>query len=37
MTDEDEDLMVTLFCIAFAIFTAFFVGLAAVAVLWDWL
>jgi hypothetical protein len=37
MNDEDEDLMVSLFFIAFAIFITFFVGLATVAVLWSWL
>jgi hypothetical protein len=37
MTDEDEDLMVSLFFVAFAIFIAFFVVLATVAVLWSWL
>ena len=37
MTDEDEDLMVSLFFVAFAIFITFFVGLATVAVLWSWL
>jgi hypothetical protein len=37
MTDEDEDLMVSLFFIAFAIFIGFFIVLATVAVLWSWL
>jgi hypothetical protein len=37
MTDEDEDLMVSLFFVAFAIFITFFVVLATVAILWSWL
>jgi hypothetical protein len=35
MNDEDEDLMVSLFFIAFAIFITFFVVLATVAVVWG--
>jgi len=37
MNDEDEDLMVSLFFMAFAIFITFFVCLATVAILWSWL
>ena len=35
MSEEDEDLMVTLFFIAFTIFIIFFVAVAVVAIFWS--
>lgn len=35
MNEEDEDLMVTLFFIAFTIFIIFFVVIAVVAIFWS--
>ena len=35
MKEEDEDLMVTLFFVAFVIFILFFVGIGLVAFIWS--
>jgi hypothetical protein len=37
MNDEDEDLMVTLFFVAFAIFIGFFVFMGMGLIIWSWL
>jgi hypothetical protein len=37
MNDEDEDLMVTLFFIAFVIVSLFFTGIGIAAFIWSWL
>ena len=37
MNDEDEDLIVSLFLIAFAIFIAFFACLGITIILWSFL
>lgn len=37
MNEEDEDLMVTLFFIAFTIFIVFFVCLAIAAIIWSFI
>jgi len=37
MNDEDEDLMVTLFFIAFVIFILFFTGIGIAAFMWSFL
>jgi len=37
MNEEDEDLMVTLFFIAFTIFIVFFIGLAVAAIIWSFI
>jgi len=37
MNDEDEDLMVTLFFIAFVIFILFFAGIGIAAFIWSFL
>jgi hypothetical protein len=37
MNDEDEDLMVTLFFIAFVIFILFFTGIGIAAFIWSFL
>jgi hypothetical protein len=35
MNDEDEDLMVTLFFVAFCIFIGFFIGIGIGALIWS--
>jgi hypothetical protein len=37
MNDENEDLMVTLFFIAFVIFILFFTGIGIAAFIWSFL
>jgi len=37
MNDEDEDLMVTLFFIAFVIFILFFTGIGIATFIWSFL
>jgi len=37
MNEEDEDLMVTLFFIAFVIFILFFTGIGIAAFIWSFL